>query len=53
MKADWLAQIDMRAFFAAHPDFSNMFKSCVITDTDGNLDNQCFNMSTLAYAQTS
>jgi len=41
----------MRAFWAAHPDFSNIFKECSIKDGSGE-DSQCFDMSSLAYAQT-
>lgn len=55
MLADFNKQddIDMRVYFTANSDFEVMFKStCAIMD--GNKpDFQCWNMSTLAYAQTS
>jgi sodium/potassium-transporting ATPase subunit alpha len=40
--------MDLRAFWAAHPDFSTIFKECAITDSDGTLNDQCFDMSSLA-----
>jgi len=41
MVSKWTERVDMRAFFAAHPDFTNMFKKCEILDADGNPDSQC------------
>jgi hypothetical protein len=49
VKPLWTNRMDLRAFWAAHPDFSTIFKSCEIND---GLDDQCFDMSSLAYAQT-
>jgi hypothetical protein len=48
----WTESVDLRAFWAAHPDFSKIFKKCEIMEGT-NLDKQCFDMNTLAFAQTS
>lgn len=53
MKPNWLNRVDLRVFWSAHPDFANIFKDCSIKDADGLYDSQCWDMSTLAYAQTS
>lgn len=47
MRPDWYDPYDMRAFFAAHPDFEKMFRNCSIVDSAGNFDTQCWDMSTL------
>jgi hypothetical protein len=40
MKPNWTQSFDLRAFWAAHPDFSKIFKKCEIKDGD-NFDTQC------------
>jgi hypothetical protein len=52
MKPKWTDSVDLRAFWAAHPDFSKIFKKCEITEAGGP-DVQCFDMNSLAFAQTS
>jgi len=45
---------DMRAFYASLPRFPDMFNAkCVVLDSNGADDVQCFNMNTLKLAQTS
>jgi len=46
-KALWTTRMDLRAFWAGHPDFSTIFKECTIVDGDGLEDDQCFDMSSL------
>jgi len=53
MKPKWTDSVDLRAFWAAHPDFANIFKKCEIVKEDGGQDIQCFDMNSLAFAQTS
>lgn len=53
MKPKWTDSVDLRAFWAAHPDFAKIFKKCEIVEPNGDLDAQCFDMNSLAFAQTS
>lgn len=53
MKPNWTKSVDLRAFWAAHPDFSKIFKKCEIYNANNKLDDQCFDMNSLAFAQTS